>query len=114
MLNTEDHIRLQVFASGLDLQNTMNLAIEIDEKLDELLGFSYNKQYGYLTACPTNVGTGLKASVMVHLPALKMTGNLGKILKIVNSFGMTIRDVYGEENRAKQTFIKFQITKHLE
>lgn len=101
MLNTEDHIRLQVFASGLDLQNTMNLAIEIDEKLDELLGFSYNKQYGFLTACPTDVGTGLKASVIVHLPALKMTGNLGKILKIVNSFGMTIRDVYGEENRAK-------------
>ena len=101
LINEEDHIRLQVFTSGLDLQNTLNLGIELDEKLDELLNFSFNKQYGYLTACPTNVGTGLRASVMVHLPALKMTGNLGKILKIVNSFGMTIRGAYGEESSAR-------------
>ena len=101
LINEEDHIRLQIFTSGLDLQNTLNLGVELDEKLDELLGFSFNKQYGYLTACPTNVGTGLRASVMVHLPALKMTGNLGKILKIVNSFGMTIRGAYGEESSAR-------------
>lgn len=101
MLNEEDHIRLQVFASGLDLQNTLNLAVEIDEKLDELLGFSVSEKYGFLTACPTNVGTGLRASVMVHLPALKMTGNLNKLLHIVNSFGMTIRGAYGEESKAK-------------
>lgn len=101
MLNEEDHIRLQVFTSGLDLQNTLNLAIELDEKLDELLGFSYKKEYGYLTACPTNVGTGLRASVMVHLPALRITGNLSKVLHIVNNFGMTIRGSYGEESRAK-------------
>lgn len=101
MLNEEDHIRLQIFASGLDLQNTLNLAVEIDEKLDELLGFSVSEKYGFLTACPTNVGTGLRASVMVHLPALKMTGNLNKLLHIVNSFGMTIRGAYGEESKAK-------------
>lgn len=101
MLNEEDHIRLQVFASGLDLQNTLNLAIELDEKLDEILNFSYSNKYGFLTSCPTNVGTGLRASVMVHLPALKMTGNLSKLLHIVNSFGMTIRGVYGEESQAK-------------
>ena len=101
MLNEEDHIRLQVFTSGLDLQNTLNLANELDEKLDELLHFSCNKNYGYLTACPTNVGTGLRASVMVHLPALKLTGNLSKVLHIVNSFGMTIRGVYGEESQSK-------------
>ena len=101
MINEEDHIRLQVFTSGLDLQNTLNLSIELDEKLDSMLGFSFNEKYGYLTACPTNVGTGLRASVMVHLPALKMTGNLGKILKIVNGFGMTIRGAYGEESLAK-------------
>lgn len=101
MLNEEDHIRLQVFASGLDLQNTLNLAVEIDKKLDELLGFSTSEKYGFLTACPTNVGTGLRASVMVHLPALKMTGNLNKLLHIVNSFGMTIRGAYGEESKAK-------------
>lgn len=101
MLNEEDHIRLQVFTSGLDLQNTLNLAIELDQKLDELLHFSCNKDYGFLTACPTNVGTGLRASVMVHLPALKMTGNLSKLLHIVNSFGMTIRGAYGEESQSK-------------
>ena len=101
LINEEDHIRLQVFTSGLDLQNTLNLSVELDEKLDELLNFSFSKQYGYLTTCPTNVGTGLRASVMVHLPALKMTGNLGKILKIVNSFGMTIRGAYGEESSAR-------------
>lgn len=101
MLNEEDHLRLQVFTSGLDLQNTLNYAIEIDKKLDELLGFSCSKEYGYLTACPTNVGTGLRVSVMVHLPALKLTGNLSKVLHIVNSFGMTIRGSYGEDSKAK-------------
>lgn len=101
MLNEEDHIRMQVFASGLDLQNTLNLAIEIDEKIDELLGYSYSEKYGFLTACPTNVGTGLRASVMVHLPALRLTGNLSKILQIVSSLGMTIRGTYGEETVAK-------------
>lgn len=101
MINEEDHIRIQIFNSGLDLQNTMNLAREIDEKLDELLHFAVNEKYGYLTACPTNVGTGLRASVMVHLPALKLTGNISKILHIVNSFGMTIRGIYGEETQSK-------------
>lgn len=100
MINEEDHIRIQVFSSGLDLKNTLNLSVELDEKLDNLLGFSFNKQHGYLTACPTNVGTGLRASIMLHLPALKMTRNLGKILKIVNSFGMTIRGAYGEESKS--------------
>lgn len=101
MINEEDHLRLQVFSSGRDLQNTLQLAIEIEQKLDEQLGFSCTKEYGYLTACPTNVGTGLRASIMVHLPALKMTGNLSKVLHIVNSFGMTIRGVYGEESKSK-------------
>lgn len=101
MINEEDHIRLQVFTSGLDLQNTLNLAIEIDEKLNQSLGFSASEKYGFLTACPTNVGTGLRASIMVHLPALKITGNLSKLLHIVNSFGMTIRGAYGEDSKAK-------------
>ena len=101
MINGEDHIHMQVFSSGLDLKNTLNLAIEIDEKLDELLNYSCSKKYGYLTSCPTNVGTGLRASVMVHLPSLKETGNISKILKAVNSFGMTIRGIYGEDSQIK-------------
>ena len=101
MLNEEDHLRIQVFSAGLNLQNTMELAIEIEEKIDEMLPFSCSKDYGYLTACPTNVGTGLRASVMVHLPALKLTGNISKILHIVNNFGMTIRGVYGEDTKSQ-------------
>lgn len=101
MVNEEDHIRLQVFSSGLDLENTLNLAIEIDKKLDELLKYACNEKYGFLTVCPTNVGTGLRASIMVHLPALKITGNISKVLHIVNSFGMTIRGIYGEESQSK-------------
>ncbi len=96
MINEEDHIRMQVFSSGLDLENLNNLSTEIDEKLDSILNYATHEKYGYLTACPTNVGTGMRASVMVHLPALTMTGNINKILNIVNSFGMNIRGIYGE------------------
>ena len=102
MLNEEDHMRIQVFCAGLDLQNTMNLAVEIDEKLATQFHYACSKKYGYLTACPTNVGTGLRASVMVHLPALKLTGNITKILQVVNNFGMNIRGVYGEDTQSKE------------
>ena len=85
MVNEEDHIKLQVFTSGLDLEHILNLAIEIDEKLEELVPYSYHKKYGYLTACPTNVGTGLKVSTLIHIPGLEMTGNLNKMLNVVNN-----------------------------
>ena len=101
MINEEDHIRMQVFSSGLDLENLKNLAIEIDEKLDNLLHYASHEKYGYLTACPTNVGTGMRASVMVHLPALTMTGNINKILNVVNGFGMNIRGIYGEGTQSQ-------------
>ncbi len=101
MINEEDHIRIQVFSSGLDLENLKNLIIEIDEKLDSMLHYAVSEKYGYLTACPTNVGTGMRASVMVHLPALTMTGNINKILNIVNSFGMNIRGIYGEGSQSQ-------------
>lgn len=84
MINEEDHLHMQVFASGLELENLKNLAIELDEKLDKLLTYATHEKYGYLTSCPTNVGTAMRASVMVHLPALTMTGNIGKIFNIVN------------------------------
>lgn len=101
MINEEDHIRMQVFCSGLDLENLKNLAIEIDEKLDNCLHYACHPKYGYLTACPTNVGTAMRASVMVHLPALTMTGNIHKILNIVNGFGMNIRGIYGERTQSQ-------------
>lgn len=96
MVNKEDHLRIQVFSAGLDLENLKNLIAEIDEKIDEACHYSCDRKYGYLTTCPTNVGTGMKVSVMVHLPALTITGNINKVLQIVNSFGMNIRGLYGE------------------
>ena len=104
MINEEDHIHMQVFASGLELENLKNLAIELDEKLDKLLNYATHEKYGYLTSCPTNVGTAMRASVMVHLPALTMTGNIGKIFNIVNGFGMNIRGIYGEGTQSQGEF----------
>ncbi len=101
MINEEDHIRMQVFSAGLDLENLLNLSIEIDEKLENLVNYAYSNQYGYLTSCPTNVGTGMRASVMVHLPALTATGNIGKVLQAANNFGMNIRGIYGEGSQSQ-------------
>lgn len=96
MLNEDDHIKLQVFSAGQELGNLMNLAIELDEKIGEILDYSYSKKFGYLATSPINIGTGMKASVIVHLPALTYTGNLSKVLRIVNNFGMSVKGLYGE------------------
>lgn len=101
MINEEDHLHLQVFSSGQDLENLINLAIEIDEKIGNLLTYTYSQQFGYLTQSPMNIGTGMKASVMVHLPALSLTGNISKVLHIVNNFGMSIRGMYGEGTQSQ-------------
>lgn len=101
MINEEDHLRLQVFSSGFDVEHTVGLITEIDDKLSELVNYAYSKDFGYLTACPTNVGTGLRISIMVHLPALTITGNISKVLSAVNSFGMNIRGIYGEGSDSK-------------
>ena len=100
-INEEDHIKLQVFSSGLELENLMNLAMEIDQKLEELIPYSFHKKYGYLTACPTNVGTGLKVSVFTHLPDLTITGNIRRFLSAINNLGMSIKGVYGDSSKAE-------------
>ena len=100
MVNEEDRLRIQVFASGLDLENTLNLAIEIDEKLANFLGYAVSKKYGYLTTYPNNCGTGLKASVMLHLPALLRTGNMKPLVDTISRFEVNIRGIYGENSRA--------------
>lgn len=100
MIGEEDHLRIQIFSAGLDLENTLNLAIELDQKIEQTLGYCISKKYGYLTACPSNIGTGLRASVMVHLPALSKTKNTRKILEAINSFGMDIRGIYGENSES--------------
>ena len=96
MLNEDDHIKIQVFSAGQELENLNNLVTELDEKMGEMLEYAYSKEFGFLTSSPLNVGTGMKASVIVHLPALTMTGNLSKVLRIINNLGMSIRGVYGE------------------
>ena len=98
MVNEEDHLRLQVFNCGLDLDGTYNFAKEIDQKIENIFNIAKSKKYGYLTSCPTNVGTGIRVSVMVHLPGLTKTGNIRKILESINNFGMNIRGVYGENS----------------
>lgn len=101
MINEEDHIRIQVFSSGLDLEHLLDLINEIDFAMSSLVPYAFSEKYGYLTACPTNVGTGLRASVMVHLPGLTQSGNVNKVLEIVNNFGMNIRGIYGEGTDTK-------------
>ena len=91
MINEEDHLKIQVFSSGLDLENTLNLAIEIDKKIGKVLGYAINKKYGYLTSNPNNCGTGLRASVLVHLPALLETGNINQIFDIISRFEVNIK-----------------------
>lgn len=101
MIGGEDHLKIQVFNSGLDLENTLNLAIEIDEKIEENLQYATNQKYGYLTACPNNVGTALKASVILHLPALTKTGNAKKLLDAISRFGINVKSLtnsIAEEN----------------
>lgn len=99
MINSEDHILLQTFGEGIALEELMNLAVELDQKMEKLLPYSYNEKYGYLTACPINVGTGARVSVTMHLPGLTKTGNLNKVFRAVNSFAMSITSVYGDENQ---------------
>ena len=101
MIHTEDHLRLQVFSSGLELDNLLNLIIELDEFLQEKLNFAYSEKYGFLTACPIEAGTAMKASVLVHLPALTTTGNIGKVLDIINNFGMNVSGVHGEGTKSE-------------
>lgn len=99
LINDEDHLKIQVFSSGFELENTLNLAIELDKKIEEILGYATNKKYGYLTSLPTNCGTGLKASVMMHLPAVERTQNINKAFYTINNLGVNITGAYGENSK---------------
>lgn len=96
MLNEEDHIRLQVIYPGLQLNEAYEYASKIDDVIEESVDYAYDQKLGYLTVCPTNIGTGIRASVMIHLPALSMTGNINGVLNAVIQVGLTIRGIYGE------------------
>ncbi len=96
MVNEEDHLRIQVLKPGLQLEAVWQLATAIDDRLEEYLDFAFDVQTGYLTSCPTNVGTALRASVMFHLPALRRLKKVQEVLGTVSKFGLTVRGLYGE------------------
>ncbi len=96
MINEEDHIRLQVISNGLSLEDTYDTADKLDTLLDENLDFAFDDKLGYLTQCPTNLGTGMRASVMLHLPALEKSKAIGRIAGNLSKLGLTIRGAHGE------------------
>ena len=96
MLNEEDHIRLQVIKKGLSLEETYDEADRLDTLLDENLSFAFDEKLGYLTQCPTNLGTGMRASVMLHLPALEKSRAISRIAGNLSKLGLTIRGAHGE------------------
>jgi len=96
MANEEDHLRIQSLQPGLRLEEAWQEAERYDDLLESELEYVFNERYGYLTACPTNVGTGLRASVMLHLPALIMTGQINRFLGALSQVGLTVRGLYGE------------------
>lgn len=96
MLNEEDHIRLQVMLPGLALEQAYDTADKLDTAINEQVEYAFDERLGYLTQCPTNLGTGMRASVMLHLPALAATNRIGALGSTVSKLGLTIRGAYGE------------------
>lgn len=101
MINEEDHLREQCIVKGLDLRLAYDTMSEIDAHISNSMKFAYDEQFGYLTACPTNLGTGLRASVMLFLPALSINGMMPRVVKSVSRMGLTVRGIYGEGSRAE-------------
>ncbi len=96
MVNEEDHLRMQFIKTGDGLEKAWEEADDFDDFLEEKLDYAFSSRLGYLTACPTNLGTGLRASVMLHLPGLNMTDEIGSLLGGVGKFGFTVRGIFGE------------------
>jgi protein arginine kinase len=96
MINEEDHIRIQTIEDGLSLKECWKLSNEVDDIIEENVEYAFDRELGYITACPTNLGTGMRASVMLHLPALSITNQIDKLLYGVSQLGVAVRGVYGE------------------
>ena len=108
MINEEDHLRLQAVRSGLELESAMAAAARLDTELGQRVPYSFHKEFGFLTACPTNTGTGMLASVLIHLPGLVLTKEIGKVLAGLQQMGLTYRGLYGEGSEVLGNF--FQIS----
>ena len=111
MVNEEDHLRIQALAPGFQLDQCFAAATRIDDRLEGDLEYAFSEDLGYLTACPTNVGTGMRASVLIHLPALVLTRRIKKVLTGVNQVGLAVRGFYGEGTDVLGNF--FQISNQL-
>ncbi len=96
MVNEEDHVRIQSMSSGLSLMDTLNRAMRIDDDLANSLEFDYDTDFGFLTSCPTNVGTGLRASILIHLAGLVLTKEIDSVIDHINKLGLVVRGFYGE------------------
>lgn len=112
MLNEEDHLRMQVLNSGLALEDCWNQVNALDDAIESKISFAYDESLGYLTACPTNVGTGIRVSVMLHLPALRITREIRKVHEAAQKINLAVRGLYGEGSQAMGDFyqISNQIT----
>jgi len=104
MINEEDHLRIQVMHSGLDLDGAWQQINGLDDLIEAQTTYAFNERLGYLTACPTNVGTGLRVSVMLHLPALVITGQIEKVFRSLQKINLAVRGLYGEGSQAMGDF----------
>ena len=104
MINEEDHLRIQVLKSGLDLGTAWEQINELDDLIEARVTYAYNDRFGYLTACPTNVGTGVRVSVMLHLPALVITRQIDKVFRSLQKINLAVRGLYGEGSQAMGDF----------
>lgn len=111
MINEEDHLRMQCVLPGLQMEECYQRVQQIDDELEKNLNFAFNEYRGYLTSCPTNVGTGMRASVMLHLPATVITGQLNVLIHYIGQLGMTVRGIYGEGSEAIGNF--FQVSNQI-
>ena len=100
MVNEEDHLRIQVLRSGMQFDAAFEAINAIDDQLEDRLDYAYSPRFGYLTACPTNVGTGIRVSVMLHLPALKLTGEIEKVRRAARDMHLAVRGLFGEGSDA--------------
>jgi len=96
MLNEEDHIRLQVLSSGMSLYDCWEFANSLDSEIGDVLEYDFDDEFGFLTACPTNVGTGLRASILIHLPGLALTREIDNVISRISKVGLMVRGFYGE------------------
>ncbi len=104
MVNEEDHLRIQVLRSGLQLADAFKQINQIDDAFEDRIPFAFSSKFGYLTACPTNLGTGIRVSVMMHLPALKLTGEIEKVRKAARDMNLAVRGLFGEGSESLGDF----------